>query len=1026
MKQTLLRPSPTLIFLVLTLVVGAESHLLGQFQTDDDFDRAHQYWEHQKFSAALQAYDHWIDKHPDESSDKLATAAYRSARCAIELHHPDAQQRVQSFLETFPESPLSWEIEWDYGNHLYRTGKWKAAATALDQLNTLKMTPEQKLQWQFKRGHAYFELEEFEKARLDLFAVMESKEKIAEYAEPALYYFSHISYLFGQPQVALEGFESLQDAEELKDIVPIYIAQLLHETSQYERLIEYAPVVLGEEVALNNRQRKGIVRLLGDALYRGQRFEEALPYLKEAYDEADRAERTVDFAYQMGSTYFYQGSYQEALDCFALVTRNQNQWSQIAHYQSASCFLALGEKQKARFAFKNAADLEDDPSIQEDALYNYAKLAYELTFNPFDEAIIAIEKYLETYPNSRKKDEANGFLLEVYMSSKDYDRAMLALERIDAKTPDVKKAYQLVAFNQGVELFRTGKYQEAQSFFQKSRTYPINSILSAESIFWEGEASYLMKDYTAATSLYAQFESAPGSFKSTHYADAMYARGYALFKRSKYIDALSAFRSFLKTTKISEGSKILDTKLRIADCYFANKEFDSAADYYQEIIQAGNQEIDYARYQRSECFLSLNQPQDQLLELASIIEKHPQSTYVPQAKYQAARTHISLVQLDEALIHLESLRNDFPESIMSKLALVDLCLIAMKNDQAEQALQYWEIIRTQYPNDPIASDAYNVVEPLLIDRNLLDDLPSGVGLNKDEIEERLFLASRELALDRNCEKAVLRLSEFTRQYPNSPYWIEAHFFLGSCAYDIDQLDLARQSFETVLAGPTTDFSEQAAIGAATIAWNAKDYPGAKLHYQTLEKLHASKSSKLEAQIGLMRCHYVLEEFDAALSYANEVLAAPETPEDIGQKATFWRGKILFDQREFEQALPDLEQTASMGGQNSAESQFLICQILFQQGDYSSTEQAIFKLINDHGNQQKWQHQGFLLLIDTYISLKDWFQARATAESILEFVQKEEILEQARIKLETINRLEMAELAPINASDSIPNNLDINE
>ena len=188
--------------------------------------------------------------------------------------------------------------------------------------------------------------------------------------------------------------------------------------------------------------------------------------------------------------------------------------AQLAHYHTAACYLALEEKEKAKLAFKKASELDHDAGIQEDALFSYAKLAYELTFNPFDDAVVAIERYLEQYPNSRRNDEAYGFLLEVYMSSKDYDRALEALDQIETKTPDVKKAYQLVAYNRGVELFRAANYTECQAYFEAARTYPIDATLAAESHFWQGEAHYLQRDYTAATGAYAAFESAPGVLKA--------------------------------------------------------------------------------------------------------------------------------------------------------------------------------------------------------------------------------------------------------------------------------------------------------------------------------------------------------------------------------------------------------------------------------------------------------------------------------------------------------------------------------
>ena len=131
----------------------------------------------------------------------------------------------------------------------------------------------------------------------------------------------------------------------------------------------------------------------------------------------------------------------------------------------ADCYLGLDERDKARTTFKKTSELNFDAEVSEDALFSYAKLAYELTYNPFDDAITAIERYLREYPESKRRDEAYGFLLEVYMSSKDYDRALDALLLIEDKSPKVQSAYQLVSYNRGVELFRSGSYAGCPRIF---------------------------------------------------------------------------------------------------------------------------------------------------------------------------------------------------------------------------------------------------------------------------------------------------------------------------------------------------------------------------------------------------------------------------------------------------------------------------------------------------------------------------------------------------------------------------------
>ena len=88
---------------------------------------------------------------------------------------------------------------------------------------------------------------------------------------------------------------------------------------------------------------------------------------------------------------------------------------------------------------------------------------------------------------------------------------------------------------------------------------------------------------------------------------------------------------------------------------------------------------------------------------------------------------------------------------------------------------------------------------------------------------------------------------------------------------------------------------------------------------------------------------------------------------------------------------------------------MIAKIQYDLKDYSSAEQSIFLLVGEYSNYEEWKHKAFLLLVNTYIGLEDLFQARATAESIMENVEAEWIQNACSDLMLTIEELEAAEL-----------------
>lgn len=980
-------------------------------------------FEKEKFGLATALYGQW-EAETDLPADhtRRIEADYHQALCALYLYHKDAGEQIAAFANAHPDHPLAKQAQWDHANNLYQEKDWADAVAVYNILSERRLGRKQLDELRFKRGHSLFEMEAYDEAKADLFAVQGNE---GDYADAAKYYFSHIAYVQGKPAVALQGFRDLAEKEDFEDLVPIYITQLLHETERFDELIAYAPALLSEDSPLNISEQDDVARLLGDAYYRKQRYAEARPLLEQAWKATRGPQRTRPFAYQMGFIRHEGGDEREALNAFALVTREADDLAQNALYHMADCYVKLGEKDKARTAFRKASELSFDIDIREDALFNHAKLAFELSYNPFDDAITAFERYLEEFPDSKRSDEAYGFLLEVYLTSKDYERALAALDRIKDKNIEVRRAWQLVSYNLGVELFRADKFDAAEPHFEQVRTYPIDAILTAESHFWQGELNYRLKRFPTASAHYGAFIEHPGAYNSSYYAQGEYARGYALFKRKKYVDALSAFRSFLKVDNGEDVRRTRDAKLRTGDCFFANKSFGQAAEAYTAVLT--EEATDYAQFQLALCRSYLDDRRGAIAAFDALIARHPSSSLVPEARYEAARRLIEEGDLAPAKDHLNTLLSEHPNSPKTKYALVDLCLIGIKQGEDEEVLVLWDRIRNEYGTDPIAGDAYNVVEPLLIDRGLLDGLPSGVGLDGDEIEERLYTAARSLALARDCDKAVVRLGEYIRSYDSGQFLTEAHFFLGNCAYDLGRNAEAREAFEYVLAQPTNDYTEQAALGAATMAWNASDLSIARNHYATLEAVSVQTENLLEARIGLMRCHYLLNEPDPAKVYADQVLADDRTPDDIRRTALFWRGKILFDREDWSEAYADLAKVASYGGARGAESKYLMCEIAFKREKFEAAEQEIFQLVDAFTAYDKWKIKSFVLLVKVYIGLGDLFQARATAESILANVDQPEIVGETEDLLQVIGQLETENLTPsdtLQMTAPIPgNNLD---
>ncbi|MDG1261100.1 MAG: hypothetical protein P8O05_05025, partial [Flavobacteriales bacterium] len=183
-----------------------------------------------------------------------------------------------------------------------------------------------------------------------------------------------------------------------------------------------------------------------------------------------------------------------------------------------------------------------------------------------------------------------------------------------------------------------------------------------------------------------------------------------------------------------------------------------------------------------------------------------------------------------------------------------------------------------------------------------------------------------------------------------------------------------------------------------------------------------KNNVLEAQIGQMRCHYLLGQNGYALEYAEKVILNEGTPADILTSAYLWKGKIMKDDEKLDDAYYAFAEVVKSGGRKGAEAKFNMAEIGYLKGAYKNSEAEIFQLIESFAVYDEWKYKGFLLLADVYVGLEDYFQARTTLNAILDNVNEEWVRLEAQNKLA---QLEVIENAEENEPDSGEIEIDMN-
>ncbi len=994
------------------------------------FHKAEDLFLKQQFSAAREGFGRYLREPGDKMPSFVVKARYYEAVCALELYHDDAMRLLMLFLEDYPESKYRWDIYFRIARQHFNRNQFKDVIEWFEKIPPTEITKSDQAEYHFKLGYAYFRQDEFAKAKDHFFQV---KDTDSQYATPSTYYYAHISYQDKQYDAALEHFKKIKDAPGFDKLVPYYIAQIHHARGEYDKVIEIAPDLLERNADKNQAE---LNQIIGDSYYRLGDYEKAVPYL-QAYNSGANTTREDD--YQLAYALMKTGNCAQAVKYFEKVGRKKDELGQAALYHTGGCYLGMDNLLSARAAFEQASNMSFDEKIEEDALFQTAILSYELNLNPFDEAIKYFELYIEKYPTSYRRRVVFEYLVNVYMSTKNYDKAMQSIEKLDPPSTRMKTAYQFLAYNKGIESYTNGNYNEAIEALQLVAKYPMDYDLVAKSKYWIADARFQMKQYSSAISAYQYFLSNSNNATNRELrAEANYNLGYSYFHSDQFAQAITAFKAYVDMAPIDAKRKISDANLRIADCYYKTSVDNKSASfeaiaYYQRVIDARQGMEDRALYYQARCYGFVDQRDKQVSALNTLMNEYPKSSYLVKSIFHAGIVRRNQGNYAQSNGFFERILNEFPNNLMVKDALYELGVNHMRMNNYTKAEEYFNRLMRDYGKDEkvckyTASQLVEVYKKMGAPGKI-DQLQSKypcAGITSGYQDSLYFDAAYDIYLDSNFNQAIVKFKEYLTAYPNGIQKDRANYLIAESYFSLNQMGNAYPYYVKVINGNSTGYHEVSLLKAANHDYENQKYAEAINHYSRLSEIASNPYRMYGAQLGLMRCHYLLENWSASLQAANFVYNNNLAQASEKMEARFCRGIGYKMTGKYTDAIPDLDFVAKNAkNQMAVQARFNVAEIYYLQGDYKKSEEQIRDLLKMKPSYDYWTAKAILLQAKNFMKNDDLFQAESALNSITNnyMNQNDGILaEAAQIRQE----LEALKNAPKNLPDGNNNYIEIND
>ena len=974
---------------------------IPNYEPDALYDQGLILFQNGEYGAAFESFTNYLTLVKDAQLQKSIDAQYFIAVSALYAGQSDAEAKIKAFVNEHPGSTWSVHANYLYANVLFDKKKYADALEIYSRTPAESLNQTEAQQMQFNMGYAYLQLNNMDRA-LPIFqggALNEGK-----YQNDCRYYYAHIQYLRGKDEEALRYFELLRNHPVYGKTVPAYIMQLNYRNGNYEAVLRDGP----NAVRNADSKKKGeMAMIVADAYFHQKDYISALEYYDIFSRNSTGRSMTREAYYQMGTCKMKTGNLNGAIADLQKAASDKDTTGQYASYYLASCYANTDQPKYARNAFYTAYAAGFDKQISEDALFNYAKLSLIPGTDPFNEAVAQLDAFLADHPSSSRREEAEELAIYLLLNAKNNYEALTRLEKMRKKSPELKAVYEELLYTTGIQCYQNKQFDKAQPYFSKILNSKQSNAKKAEAAFWLAESAYGANDFVTAERYYNQVKSNSASSRDLR-AQADYGLGYVNYQKPDYEAAVENFRGFIQKCDDTHADLKSDAYIRLGDCFFVDRNYDLAINYYDLATRVGKMNADYALFQQGLCYGAKGDSNRKIALLNDMVTAYPSTNYYDKALFEIGNTHLVYGDKRSAIVAFNRLAKERPRSSYTRQALMKVGMIYYNNNQYDQALTNLKSLVENYPNTDESREALSIIRNIYMERNDLNSYfsyveKSGSGQIQVTQQDSLAFANAEnFYLDGRYEDAEKALKYYFDHFQRGAFALKAHYYASECAEKVGTEEEVMNHLTAILNQPNNDYTDQALLKLARIQYERGNYEKAGEYYARLANVTEEPLRKLEALEGSMKSYFFRNNYDKAIEMGESLIQSNDlTAEQINQ-INHIVGKSYFMKENYTMAEQWLEKSAKADKSVfGAESAYYSAVVSFKQNKLSETENKVFDLSEKFSSHEYWVAKSFILLAEVYKAQDNGFQAKETLRSVIDNCSISELKTEAQRQLDRI-------------------------
>ncbi len=992
---------PVLLLLTGWMHLSAQSTAIYN-DPDAEFKNAKDWYQQEKFSLAYPVFKHLYSNSVDLSNfpeQLYAESHYYYIACGLKLQDSTAEFLAEEFIKLNTHRPLVQRMSFDLGEFYFQRKDYVKAQNIYDQSNIDNLTNAEIATLKFHSAYAYFVMKQFDKAK-PLFNVVRQLNKDPNYIE-ANYYYGFICFYEKNYKEALSAFKIAEKNTDYSMVIPFYLSEIYYFNGQKELALE-----IGEKALQSGKQFYDLQmrQLVGHILFEQRNFEKAQPYLEKYVSGTDKVRR--EDLYELSYCYYEASNWKPAIEGLKQLGGGEDSLAQNSMYLLANAYLKIDDKINARNAFQFCASNSSNIFQKEVASFNYSKLSYDLNY--YDIASKGLQAFINNYPKSIYIPEAKEILINTLANTSNYEEALDLFNKLALKSEGIQKVYPGILYGRAVELINDHQFISADSLLSVLMATPNNNQQLALSSFWRGEIAYRSSKLDDAIVYFSNYLKSPKNSGQATIQNAHYSLAYSYLKKENYSFAKDHFEQASSFINANSSSLEQDAFLRSADCDFMRKDFKQAQKKYELVINLQLPSSDYALFQKAIIAGALNNQNEKINLLQSLIGKYNNSSLVIDAQLELANTYLANENYAAAISPLEKIIAQKNAESYYPLVYLKLGIANFNMEKNQESLDYFKMLVSNYPHSQESSEAIEYIRTLFVARQQAGDYitfmkQNGIDVSVNEADSLSYKSAILRFESKDLPSAERGFIQYINDFPNGKYWIESNYFTAEILFQNKENIKAVNYYLSVADNSPNKFAERSCLQVARIYFfDMKDYAKASTYFSKLKSIATQQENRLESMRGLLRCQFKTQQWAEAAPNAKELLKEKGIANDDIMMANMVLAKNYQASNDLDQAVTNYKQVISAGrSEYAAESQYRLAEIQFQQHQLGGSEKIAFEVIKKWGSYELWVAKSYVLLGDIYFEQKDLFNAEATFKSVVENSNISDIKNEAQKKLDAV-------------------------